>query len=251
MSAILKKGAKGAEVRELQDLLVKKGFDLVIDGDFGPKTFSAVKAFQSQNLDQDGRPLAVDGVVGPLTWWSLRNLKPEGGEVQSVDFTVMPPIDAGGSERGRAALEAAIGQLNANAREIGGNNRGEFVRRYLNGIVEEGNSWCAGFVSWCYSQHPAGIPFNYTVGARDVLNKFRRKGWGYQLEEDNTPEPGDVVCWKREGAAWMGHVGLVYQLIDGKLYTIEGNRSPRVQGFDYVLSRMEKLLGFGRVPDGD
>lgn len=251
MNTVLKKGAKGAEVRELQDLLVKKGFDLVIDGDFGPGTFSAVKAFQSQNLDQDGRPLTVDGVVGPLTWWSLRNPKPDVATVHGVDFTVMPPDDAGGSERGRAALEAAIGQLNANAREIGGNNRGEFVRRYLNGIVEEGNSWCAGFVSWCYSQHPDGIPFNYTVGARDVLNKFRRKGWGYKLEDGVTPEPGDVVVWKREGAAWMGHVGLVYQTIDGKLYTIEGNRSPRVQGFDYVLSRMEKLLGFGRVPDGD
>jgi hypothetical protein len=33
------------------------------------------------------------------------------------------------------------------------------------------------------------------------------------------------------------------------VYTIEGNKSPRVQGFSYVLSRIEKLLGFGHVPD--
>jgi hypothetical protein len=33
------------------------------------------------------------------------------------------------------------------------------------------------------------------------------------------------------------------------LYTIEGNKSPRVQGFSYVSSRMDKLLGFGEVPD--
>jgi hypothetical protein len=30
---------------------------------------------------------------------------------------------------------------------------------------------------------------------------------------------------------WKGHVGLVHQLKDGMLYTMEGNRSPRVQGF--------------------
>ena len=46
-----------------------------------------------------------------------------------------------------------------------------------------------------------------------------------------------------------GHIGLVHQALDGFLYTIEGNRSPMVQGFTYVLGRMDKLLGFGRVPD--
>ena len=33
------------------------------------------------------------------------------------------------------------------------------------------------------------------------------------------------------------------------LHTIEGNRTPQVHGFDYVLSRMEKLLGYGHVPE--
>jgi peptidoglycan hydrolase-like protein with peptidoglycan-binding domain len=31
--------------------------------------------------------------------------------------------------------------------------------------------------------------------------------------------------------------------------TIDGNRSPRVQGFSYVLGRMEKLSGYGKIPD--
>ena len=47
---------------------------------------------------------------------------------------------------------------------------------------------------------------------------------------------------------WKGHVGLVHRLTDGMLYTIEGNKSPKVQGFSYVFSRMDKLLGFGHVP---
>jgi hypothetical protein len=37
----------------------------------------------------------------------------------------------GGSRIGRAALAAAIGEINQDAREIGGNNRGPFVRKYF------------------------------------------------------------------------------------------------------------------------
>lgn len=57
-----------------------------------------------------------------------------------------------------------------------------------------------------------------------------------------------VVWWRVSLAGWLGHTGLVHSVRDGMLYTIEGNRSPRVQGFSYVLSRMDKLLGYGHVP---
>jgi hypothetical protein len=58
-----------------------------------------------------------------------------------------------------------------------------------------------------------------------------------------------VFWWRVQLQGWQGHVGLVYQLKDGMLYTIEGNKSPRVQGFSYVLGRMEKLLGYGHLSD--
>ena len=58
--------------------------------------------------------------------------------------------------------------------------------------------------------------------------------------EPNDLRRGDLIFWK-------GHVAIVHQVRDGMLYTIEGNRSPRVQGFSYVLTRMEKLLGFGHL----
>jgi len=41
----------------------------------------------------------------------------------------------------------------------------------------------------------------------------------------------------------------VHSLKDGMPYAIEGNRSPQAQGFSYVMSRKEKLPGFGHVPD--
>jgi peptidoglycan hydrolase-like protein with peptidoglycan-binding domain len=47
-------------VRELQKLL-----GVSIDGDFGPKTEAAVKAYQKRHN------LVADGLVGPKTWASL------------------------------------------------------------------------------------------------------------------------------------------------------------------------------------
>ena len=61
----LKIGAKGADVKMLQQALNSKGFILVIDGDFGPATDTAVRQFQ------EASGLEVDGIVGPATWKAL------------------------------------------------------------------------------------------------------------------------------------------------------------------------------------
>jgi hypothetical protein len=252
MSIFLQNGDRAPEVKELQTLLMQKGFltDEEITGVFNDETESAVRSFQAQNLDKHGQPLVVDGKVGDLTWWSLHNPKPSVQATSAVDFTQMPAEGFGGSQRGRAALAGAIEQLRDGAGEVGGNNRGPFVRKYLHGLAEEGEPWCAGFVSFCFSQIPGGIPFPYSVGARNILNEFDDKGWARKPESGYQPKPGDIVVfWRESLSSGHGHVGLVHQLNDGFLYTIEGNRSPNVQGFSYVFSRMDKLLGFGHVPD--
>jgi peptidoglycan hydrolase-like protein with peptidoglycan-binding domain len=172
----LRKGDQGSQVRQLQKLLVQRGCAADVNGTFDTKTWQATRAFQTQNLDQHGQPLVVDGVAGPLTWWSLRNPKPFIRTPTAVDYAALPT--RGGSKPGRAALAAAVSELKANAREIG-----------------------------------------------DI-----------------------VVWWRINLTGWFGHTGLVHSVQEGMLYTIEGNHSPRVQGFPYVLSRMDKLLGFGHVP---
>lgn len=65
---VLEKGAKGAEVKTLQRLLMALGYDLGkygADGDFGSATDKAVRAFQKD------KKLSVDGVVGEDTWTAL------------------------------------------------------------------------------------------------------------------------------------------------------------------------------------
>ena len=62
---LVKRGAKVFPVRSLQQLLCARNHDVAVDGNFGPLTESAVKAFQSS------KGLASDGIVGPATWSKL------------------------------------------------------------------------------------------------------------------------------------------------------------------------------------
>ena len=249
----LRKGSHGEEVKSLQRKLTQRGYPVVVDGDFGQVTYKAVRAYQSQNVDSNGRPLVVDGVVGPLTWWSLTNPKPDIVPPGNFDYLSIPSARAGGSKIGRAALQQAQGELRAGAGEIGGDNRGPFVKRYLAPAgLDEGNAWCAAFVSWCFLETCDGaqdkMPFRYDPSARSLLKQFEKKGWAILPQSDFLPGSGDLVFWWREKlTGWTGHVGLVHSLQNGYLYTIEGNKTKQVQGFSYVKSRMDKLLGFGRV----
>ena len=63
--AILKKGAKGGDVKKAQKLLNKNGAKLKEDGDFGAKTEAATKTFQKKVK------LKVDGQIGPITTAAL------------------------------------------------------------------------------------------------------------------------------------------------------------------------------------
>jgi len=62
----LRRGDERIAVRGLQRRLVAAGSDeLEIDGEFGPATEAAVKAFQ------EDAGIDVDGIVGPQTWGAL------------------------------------------------------------------------------------------------------------------------------------------------------------------------------------
>jgi hypothetical protein len=73
-------GPNGEHVKRLQAFLNTRGAGLDVDGDFGPLTEQAVRAFQR------GAGIDADGIVGPITLEKLKaaGFKPDGGNVIAV-----------------------------------------------------------------------------------------------------------------------------------------------------------------------
>jgi hypothetical protein len=251
---LLIKELKEAEL--LEPKFKSKKFDFTIS--------AAVKIFQSINIDSRGIPLTVDGVVGPLTWAALQARDQTDifiAAKKSQNESNTPRCGPDYSETNDTAFQAlsvAFDEMSKGAGEQGGNNQGPYVAKYhrsTEDILEVKQwSWCAAFVSFCFRNGAASIkremPFKYSGGAQNVLKQFQAKGWGYKIS-DMDPKPGDIVVWKRGSASWMGHIGIVTDYRDGILYTIEGNRGrypSMVSEYSYVLSSMESLFGFGRIP---
>lgn len=77
----IRKGSKGADVRKCQKLLVQHGYDIAVDGDFGPGTEKAVISFQKS------KGLSADGIVGPNTWNALLDV-----DTKHEPSEPLPPI---------------------------------------------------------------------------------------------------------------------------------------------------------------
>ena len=70
ISTVMRRGDAGAAVRQLQENLIKLGYSCGpdgADGDYGPNTVAAVKAFQKDNH------LTVDGEAGAITQATIRS----------------------------------------------------------------------------------------------------------------------------------------------------------------------------------
>ena len=62
----VRKGSDGGGVYLLQQLLIREGFPIQADGNFGPATESAVISYQTAHN------LEADGIVGPKTWREIK-----------------------------------------------------------------------------------------------------------------------------------------------------------------------------------
>lgn len=79
---MLKLGDSGDSVKKLQQLL-----QVSVDGQFGPKTELALKAFQLHE------GLTGDGVCGPLTWEKLGIVFPDGDAITIPSYKQIKMID--------------------------------------------------------------------------------------------------------------------------------------------------------------
>ena len=98
------------------------------------------------------------------------------------------------------------------------------------------NPWCAMFVSYCLDK--AGVSQGIApkfASCTTGFNKF--KSMGVATREKITPQKGDIIffVWTA-GQSTPDHVGLVDYVENGKVHTIEGNRSNKVEQYSYSLN---------------
>jgi peptidoglycan hydrolase-like protein with peptidoglycan-binding domain len=147
-------GATGGAVRWLQRALRRTpNLGLVVNGNFAPVTETAVKEFQQ------GAGLAVDGVVGPLTWAALPNGAP------------MPTLSEGSTGAVVSSLQQALsngasGQWNASPGAIDGSfgpNTKASVQAFQTwgGVAADG---IVGDQTWAVSLHAASATLETAVG---------------------------------------------------------------------------------------
>lgn len=214
---IIASGASTDEAQAIANQLVALGYkDAAGLRQFDDKLSACIKLYQSQHSDALGRPLKVDGVVGPLTWSSLFDAAP----------VTEPPTGLAG-----AALGKAISQIGVREHPLG-SNRGPEVDSYLTAAgAPLGSYWCMAFVFWCFDHAANDLgksnSFPKTAGCLDAWERVNKHAPGcvitraQAISKPSLVRPGLVFILDHGGG--LGHTGFVRQVVGGALRTVEGN----------------------------
>lgn len=167
-----------------------------------------------------------------------------------------PSAGVGSSAIGLTALQSALKELDAGAREIGGENKGEFVRKYMRGNEGSQWPWAGGFISWCFEQGGKDkMPFPYAYSFDILFETFRSRKWLHILPTNETPVPGDVYLIGRkigDGKFDAMHAGIVEKYENGLIIGIEGNTNDGGERLGYKVAKrvrkIDAILAFAHIP---
>lgn len=125
----------------------------------------------------------------------------------------------------RWVLVAAYLADKVKVREVGGNNRGFWVAKFLAKVgLGSGYAWCAAAQVWAI--RTSGYKGELPKGAAAVRN------WVVWARKNDLvmqhPMRGDFAYWLNPDGT--GHIGVVIEVKGQNLETIEGNTSSGVKG---------------------
>lgn len=218
----VRRGAKGMRARRAQEWLCLHSFGVRIDEDFGGITEQAVAGFQL------ALGLPESGVVDLVTWEALVRPMKE----------AIAPVYPGDTSIHTAFMAVLAQHMVAKPREIGGNNRGPWVRLYMRGVDGPKQHWCAGSATSMLAQAYAAIgqesPFDYHINCNRLADAARELG---ALSQGESVEDGDYTGLFLEEKSdsddpgeKYGHTGAFTSIKRGIAKTIEGNFGPGDSG---------------------
>lgn len=213
LDKIYKRRCKGKNVKLIQEWLCLHGIYVSIDSDFGPATDYAVRKFQK------GKHLKVDGIVGNSTFKQL-----------VLPMTkALKPLPSAKCSLNRMIILYAKQHLKQHPREVGGQNKGPWVRLYMKGNEGKNWPWCAGFVSYFIKQACGSLniplPVKHSFSC-DMLALNAQKAGNFLSEKTITDhrhiKPGSIFLRRKTPADWV-HTGIVIRTEPEVFQTIEGN----------------------------
>ena len=219
-----KMGDKSEKVKLFQEWLCLHNFHVAIDGFFGPVTDITVRSFQRK------KRLVVDGIVGNKTFAAL---------IQPVKNAI-EEIIPGNRSLGEMMVTYAKQHLKQHPREIGGQNRGPWVRLYMDGNDGPEWKWCAGFVSYILGQACKSLrisrPIKKTYSC-DNLAKMARENGIFIAENSynnyQSIKQGYIYLQRKVLSDW-NHTGIVIKAERDVFHSIEGNANDdnRPEGYE-------------------
>ena len=209
-------GCRGAAAKRVQEWLTLRGQGLAIDGSFGNISAHCVENFQTE------QGLPVTGVVDEDTWDALTQpMRAALAPIDILEGDTLPTVFA----------RVTAQHLAAKPREIGGDNRGPWVRLYMRGLEGDAQQWCAGSATTMLLQAAGALgvesPVAYNVSCNRMADQARKAGRLVQGERASDVPPAGLFLVEKEDrsdpAEKYSHTGVFIRLKNGVASTIEGN----------------------------
>lgn len=124
------------------------------------------------------------------------------------------------------------------------------VTRYGRWYGDAYGDWCAMFVSFClnYAEIPrTAIP--YEAACQRWVDDLSKPEWDfYRPAEEYRPVKGDLIFFDWDDDDEAEHIGIVREVGEETLVTIEGNSANCVRCNEYKLDD-ERIQGYGILPE--
>lgn len=109
--------------------------------------------------------------------------------------------------------------------------------------------WCAMFVSFClnYAEVPRNeVPID--CNCQNWIQTLSEWGMYFDASSDYQPEQGDLIFFSIKKNGTSDHVGLVAEVNEYTIKTIEGNSGNQVEYNTYDINDA-RIIGYGELPE--